>query len=418
MLKFKLKNILYIQIISFLLILSLNKSFPTDNFSKYKKWDDKTLFQYIKDNHISKIDSTEIKHLQFMIIDPNEYLKINDLNESILNIQSLFTEFKITFFIFIINSIKENNILSYQLKDFLYKINNEIYKYNKKYDEKKTISTLFAVEDNKMLIRVGSTCRQIISDSEAMKILKKRKKDLDEKNMKKLIYDLSEDILLTYRKNYEKAQNKIIPTYIKIIFYIIIIILFGYIYYHFIKNNFSPKSSEKFLKIEMSSQIGKKIQEFIKNNNNKSLKNVMEQYCLICVENYDGINNNVLLEDEVTSNEKIILPCEHVFHLKCISQYFLKETNCPLCKSKFEYDNKDGKIIINNYFLNHNWKYNKSINFKNIIKDFLKMQKIINPDEITDNYCNQIINEYSNKQEYHFFKNVKIFNINKNLFQD
>ena len=415
MLQFLFKNnLFYLQFLLFSVILFLSKSSPIDKFTQQKKWDDKTLFQYIIDHHISKI-STDIKELHFIIIDPNEYLKSNDLNESIEKIQSFFNEFQITFFVFIINSIHPNNILSYQLRDFMKKINNEIYKYNNKYDENKIISTLFAVEDNKMLIRVGSTCRQIISDSEAMKILKKRKDDLDKKNMKKLINDLFEDILFTYRNNYKKIKNKKMPSFLKILFYIIIIILFGYIYYHFIKNNFSTHSNdEKFIKIEMNSQIGKKIREFINKNNNKSLKNVMKKTCLICLYDYNKINNdNILFEYDESLNEKIVLPCEHIFHLKCISQIFQNSTNCPLCKSKFQIDdNKNGKIIINNYYLNPNWTYNNTILFKKIIKDFLKMQNKINPDEISDNFCLQLINEYENNKDFNIFKKVKILNIN------
>ena len=407
-------KIFYLQLILLFLIISLTKSSPLDKFTTPKKWDDKSLYQYITDNHISKIAS-EIKELQYMIIDPNEYLENNDLNESIEKIQLLFKEFKVTIFVFIINSINANNILSYQLKDFMQKINNEIYKYNKKYDEKNIISTLFAVEDNKMLIRVGSTCRQIISDSEAMKILKKRKGDLDKKDIKKLINDLFEDISFTYRNNYEKLKSKKMPVFLKAIIYIIVIILFGYIYYHFIKHNFSAMSkNEKFIKIEMSSQIGKKIKEFINQNKNKNLKKIMKNTCLICLNDYNQKeNNNILFEYNETSNEKIVLPCEHIFHLKCLSQIFKISTNCPLCKSKFQIDdNKDCKIIINNYFLNSNWSYNNSMIFKDIIKDFLKMQKNINPDEINDNYCSQLINEYENNKDFNFFKKVKIFNIN------
>jgi hypothetical protein len=248
-----------------------------------------------------------------------------------------------------------------------------------------------------------------------MKILKKRKGDLDKKDMKKLINDLFEDISFTYRNNYEKIKSKKMPVFLKTIIYIIVIVLFGYIYYHFIKHNFStmPKN-EKFIKIEMSSQIGKKIKEFINQNKNKNLKKIMKNTCLICLNDFDQKeNNNILFEYNDSSNEKIVLPCDHIFHLKCISHIFKNSSNCPLCKSKFQIDdNKDGKIIINNYFLNSNWSYNNSIIFKDIIKDFLKMQKNINPDEINDNYCSQIIDEYENNKDFNFFKKVKIFNIN------
>ena len=54
-----------------------------------------------------------------------------------------------------------------------------------------------------------------------MKLLKKRNNDLNSKNIKKLVYNLSNDILRTYRKNYEQNKNKTISP-LKIFFYIIL----------------------------------------------------------------------------------------------------------------------------------------------------------------------------------------------------
>ena len=350
-----------------------------------------------------------------MIIDPNEYLKNDDVNELAYNFELLYEEFKVSSFFFIINSIKENTILNYQLRDFMSKINYEINKYKKNYDEKKIISALFAVENNKMFIRVGSSCRPILPDSEAMKLLRKRKEELNNKNVTQIMIDLSRDILLTYRQNYEKSLNKAIPSPLKIVFYIIIFTLFGYIYYHFIKNNFSTnKYSEKFIKIEMKSNFGKNIKEFINKNINKSIKIVMNNNCLICLESYDNKskNENILFELEESSNERIILPCQHIFHLKCISQWFLKDIYCPLCKSKFEINKEeDGKINIINYNLNHKWIYNNSFIFKNIIKDFLRIQKTSNPEEINEDLYIDINNNCIDR-ENNTLKNVKIENMN------
>jgi hypothetical protein len=299
----------------------------------------------------------------------------------------------------------------------MYKINLEIHKYNKDYEGNKIITALFSVEDNKMLIRVGSECRKLLSDSEAVKILKKRKDDLKNKNFKNMINILSKDILDLYAKNYDKIQTNS-PSLFNIIFYILIFVLFGYIYLNFIKYNFSSNLySENFINIEMKSQLGKKIRDFINKNHNKKVKKLMEEYCLICVENYDKINNdnNVLFDFEESSKEKIVLPCEHIFHLKCISKWFQNEKNCPLCRAKFEVNKKDGNINITNYILNDNWVYDdNSYNFKNIIEEFLRVQKILNPEEINEDFCAKIINDYNNRKENNFFKNVKIGKIDIN----
>ena len=413
--KYVINKIFFLHILLLLLKISLINA-QADEFSNNKKWDDKSLFQYMSKKYLSHNNLQQIKELQYMIIDPNEYLKNEDLIECSKNLELLYKEYKVTFFIFIINSIKENTVLSYQLRDFMYKINLEINKYNKDYEGNKVITALFSVEDNKMLIRVGSECRKLLSDSEALKILKKRKDDLKNKNFKNMLNILSKDVLDAYAKNYEKIQTNS-PSLFKIIFYILIFALFGYIYFNFIKSNFSSNLySENFINIEMKSQLGKKIRDFINKNHSKKVKKLMEEYCLICVENYDKINNdnNVLFDFEESSKEKIVLPCEHIFHLKCISKWFQNEKNCPLCRAKFEVSKKDGNLNITNYILNDNWMYDNSYNFKNIIEEFLRVQKILNPDEINEDFCSKIINENNNRKENGFFKNVKIGKIDIN----
>ena len=408
-------KICFLQILLLLLKISLLNA-QTDEFSNLKKWDDKSLFQYMSKKYISINNSQQIKELQYMIIDPNEYLKNEDLNECSKNLELLYKEYKVTFFIFIINSIKENTVLSYQLRDFMYKINSEINKYNKDYEGNKVISALFSVEDNKMLIRVGSECRKLLSDSEALNILKKRKDDLKNKNFKNMINIFSKDILDSYAKNYDKIQTNS-PSLFKIIFYILIFVLFGYIYFNFIKLNFSSNLySENFINIEMKSQLGKKIRDFINKNHNKKVKKLMDEYCLICVENYDKVDNdnNVLFDFEESSKEKLVLPCEHIFHLKCASKWFINEKNCPLCRAKFEISKKNGNLNITNYILNDNWVYDNSYNFKNVIEEFLRVQKILNPEEINEDFCAKIINDYNNRKENNFFKNVKIGKIDIN----
>ena len=413
--KYVTYKFIFLQFLSLVIKISLLNA-ETDEFSHNKKWDDKSLFQYMSKKFLSHNNLQQIKELQYMIIDPNEYLKNEDLIECSKNLELLYKEYKVTFFIFIINSIKENTVLSYQLRDFMYKINLEINKYNKDYEGNKVITALFSVEDNKMLIRVGSECRKLLSDSEAVKILKKRKDDLKNKNFKNMLNILSKDVLDAYAKNYEKIQTNS-PSLFKIIFYIVIFALFGYIYFNFIKSNFSSNLySENFINIEMKSQLGKKIRDFINKNHSKKVKKLMEEYCLICVENYDKINNdnNVLFDFEESSKEKIVLPCEHIFHLKCISKWFQNEKNCPLCRAKFEVSKKDGNLNITNYILNDNWMYDNSYNFKNIIEEFLRVQKILNPDEINEDFCSKIINENNNRKENGFFKNVKIGKIDIN----
>ena len=105
------------------------------------------------------------------------------------------------------------------------------------------------------------------------------------------------------------------------------------------------------------------------------------------------------------------MPCNHIFHKKYIYQCFLKEKNCSLCLSEFEINKEEGKINLNKYFLNQNWKYNNSIDFKNIIKDFLRIHKSISSDAINEDFSLEINNNYLNNINS-IIQNVKIGNIN------
>ena len=402
----KIKNIVFIQLFLYLSIFVLTQNPQLDEDVQRKKWDEKTLYQFVKNKY-----SNELKNLKYLIVDPNEYLKSDDLNESIQNFELLYKEFKVTFFLFVINSIKENSILNYQIRDLMYSINLEINKYNKNYEGDKIISILLAVDNNKKYIRVGSICRKILSDFEANKILKKINEDLNKNNLKNIINDLSKDILESYRNSFEMSKKRTIPLSLKLFFYIIIFILFCYIYYHFIKNNLSTNYSENFIKIETEHE--KKLTNFINKNINKSIKKIMKDNCIICLGNYDGKvkSGHILYESEDSNNEKITLPCKHIFHSKCISQWFLKNNNCPLCNSEFEINNEDGKIIINNYSLNKDWNFNNLIEFRKIIKEFLQMHKNLNPSDINESFCNETI-EFFDKNNY---KNVKIENETFNI---
>ena len=53
-----------------------------------------------------------------MIIDPNEYLTNNDYLEIKKNLEKLYTQYNITSFIYIINYLKKNTDLNYNLKEF------------------------------------------------------------------------------------------------------------------------------------------------------------------------------------------------------------------------------------------------------------------------------------------------------------
>ena len=124
-----------------------------ESYSSIKIWDEETLFEYIKNKYLIPDNETNNIHdFHYILIDPNEYLKDNNLNTIENNLEKLYKIYNITSFIYIISDIKKNINLNYKLKDFNYKIFSEIYKYKKNFDEYSTMSAIFHVEDNKMNI--------------------------------------------------------------------------------------------------------------------------------------------------------------------------------------------------------------------------------------------------------------------------
>jgi hypothetical protein len=51
--------------------------------------------------------------------------------------------------------------------------------------------------------------------------------------------------------------------------------------------------------------------------------------CVVCLTNYE-VNDKVL-----------ILPCTHLFHTKCIKDWFKSQNTCPICKYKIDKNNMD-----------------------------------------------------------------------------
>lgn len=67
--------------------------------------------------------------------------------------------------------------------------------------------------------------------------------------------------------------------------------------------------------------------------------NNLEKECLICCENFK-------YDDEV-----LALPCIHLFHTNCISEWFKERNTCPTCKEVWfkKRDDKTFESITNRF---------------------------------------------------------------------
>ena len=232
-----IKHYHFLNYIFLLFIILLSRCFSqTEEINT--SWDEHTLFDYVKQKYLTPDNPEDLKKLHYLIVDPNEYLKGKNLDKIKKNLELLYKEFNVTTFIYVINAVGKNKDLGYKLKDFASFVFSEIYKYNNEFDEYLTISSIFRIEDKKMHIRLGSTCRDIIYDFEALSIIKKRGKELENNNIEKLLKEFTKELLSTYRQNYKIRKDKKGNTFLnrRIVLLIIIIIFIGIfisIYYIF-----------------------------------------------------------------------------------------------------------------------------------------------------------------------------------------
>ena len=176
------------------------------NLIKSRNWNEDSLLDYIKQKFLSNEKFTNSKFL-YMIVDPNEYLKYINLDEAKKNLELIYNEFNITTLIYIVNSTEKNTDLNYGLRKFSLKLFHEISKNNTNFDEEATISLIFIIEEKRMHLRIGSVCREVLYDLDALKILKKRQKDLENRKFEKLFNIFTKDFITKYRQNEQILKN-------------------------------------------------------------------------------------------------------------------------------------------------------------------------------------------------------------------
>ena len=263
-----------VYLISIILFISLINTSLTYNNSF--KWDEESLFNYIKYNYLVPDNETNtIKNFNYMIIDPNKYTKTTDIFEIKKNLDKLYKIYNLTSFIYIVNYLKKNTELNYNLKSFNNKIFSEIYKYKKNFDEYSTLSIIIQVEDDKMNLRLGSSCRYIISDLEALQILKDNSFYLTNKKINILLNRFISSFINKYAKNYQKyiktGKNSFsffrqILTFKGISILSIIIISYFILIYFCLIYKYKDKSNKNNTYIENN------IEKFIKTNKDESLE--------------------------------------------------------------------------------------------------------------------------------------------------
>ena len=361
------------------LFLLLYLLFLINASTYYTKWTPDLLFDYTKIEILSY--NRYNFNINYMIIDPENYLNYADLSEIASKMKKIHEEYKINTYIILISEL--------QLNGYYSDINNEVERFvsyfnyylngYSQYNDSMSVTTAFFIKQRKMRMRTGKYARKIISDRKALEIIKARKDDLRSENYYNVVNKLLDDIY--YKCTLDYYSNYILISWI---------ILFFSTYFLFLRFCYKPEKKRV-----------KKIKEFLKKNKDKQLKNIFNDSCIICLDNLDDKNEiikniEVSKEKEQAKEEKekekeniAVLECGHRFHEKCIIEWLKKHNICPICRVKQKIGNDDD--------------YNKNYESRLLGDDYtfiIDVQTDAYPQEITEAEGSRIISNLNNPNTY------------------
>ena len=90
-----------------------------------------------------------------------------------------------------------------------------------------------------------------------------------------------------------------------------------------------------------------------KDNKSKGI-HLIDDFCEVKIKNISKLEESnkkcaICLEKFNSKVKVIILPCIHIFHTSCITNWMKRQKNCPICKFELTKENIDKK---NTYILN------------------------------------------------------------------
>ena len=300
-------------------------------------WSPELLYEYAKKNYLSSNNIENISNIKYMLVDPENYLKNKDLSSINQKMELLYDKFNISIFIILISHLQLNkdkkSTLSSEIERFTSYFNYMIYKEDQFYNDNFALTTSFFIKDRKMRMRTGRRVKEVITDDEALNLLRRRKNDLREENYYDVVDNLLDDIYqiledeLIYHKNYfQKNKNKIIALILFLLFVICVFYLERII--RFIENIFCEK---KYTPRVYENPHKAKINQFLNKNKNKKIKTIFNESCIICLEEFR-------LDKEQSKYEKTtVLECGHKYHDNCITEWLKKYENCPICRSNVKF---------------------------------------------------------------------------------
>ena len=331
-----------------------------------KVWSADDLFDYVSKSDLNPNNPQFNRNIKYMVVDPENYLQYGDLREAYQYMTSLLEKYQISSQIFFISHIRNKYKLDEEYAAFVSKLTFLLYKNYNMYDEKRTFTAVFFIKDRKMRIRTSKDLRDILTDEDNLIILNKRKSDLIKNNYQQVVNGLMRDVFNLYQTKVENQGDNT-----TILFTIILIIIIAILIPLFNK--------------EQKKEQGDKVKIFLdKLKKRENPKEIFTESCAICLDDF-------ISEKE---EENSVLECGHKFHRKCISDWLKKDTNCPICRMKFNIKDNDSNDA-------NKQNSDNNFNFQKLLIEILRIQSDINM--LNQNEVNRIRNMFipnnSNKQD-------------------
>ena len=359
-----MKQSFFLSLFIFIFILP-NLSVSKNPFVSFVK----ILKKYTTSDIVTLISESKTKH--YKIIDPDEYLKKEDIIALEKQLKEIYTSHNVITIIVIARNIdltdKKGNKID--IANYTEIIFDEIYGKKIVKEDASVVLAIVSIEGKIMTMRAKGTVSFTITQQDCYNIL----------NIINNYYSFGEysygTVELAKLINYYLVNTSFFARN-KRFFLMILILILSFVFCYILALIAQRIREKRNLRLTMSDEEKLlKIRDFLKKC--KADKKILSDNCIICLDPFDDCtsvnhslvaepnnNNNVnenLIEGEnkekdaiaiemqnmsndninnksnMTDNQISTLPCGHRYHVKCITEWMLKKKSiCPMCREKMD----------------------------------------------------------------------------------
>ena len=362
-----MKQFSFLSLIILLFVLP-NLSLSKNPFVSFVK----ILKKYTTSDIVTLISESKTKH--YKIIDPDEYLKKDDIIALEKQLKEIYTSHNVITIIVLARNIDltDKKGKKIDISNYTEIVFDEIYEKKLVKSDASVILAVVSIEGKIMTMKAKGTVSFTITQQDCYNIL----------NIINNYYSYGEysygTLELGKLINYYLVNTSFFSRN-KRFFLMILILILSFVFCYILALIAQRIREKRNLRLTMSDEEKLyKIREFLKKC--KADKKILSDNCIICLEPFDNctsvnhsivaepndnnnINNNKdnLIEEEnkdkdavaiemqnmsndninnksnMTDNQISTLPCGHRYHVRCITEWMLKKKSiCPMCREKMD----------------------------------------------------------------------------------